>query len=172
LRTCNKDFTTEVTEEHGGKGVQFARFHPIFFSKRRFMPIAATVRRPTTAITGEIITCGMRVHSALGPGLLESTYQACFAYELRKAGLQVEVEVALPVVYDDVKLEIGYRIDLLVDNRVIIEVKSVDVLAPIHEAQLLSYMKLSGKSIGLLMNFNVLHLKDGIKRLVLGSNWN
>ena len=136
------------------------------------MTIAATARRATNEITGEIINCGYKVHTALGPGLLESAYQACLAYELRKAGHDVEVEVALPVVYDEVKLEIGYRIDLLVDGRVIIEVKSIDALAPIHEAQLLSYMKLSGKSIGLLMNFNVLHLKDGIKRRVLGSNWN
>lgn len=137
------------------------------------MTIVATARRrATNEITGDIINCGYKVHTALGPGLLESTYQACFAYELRKAGHEVAVEVALPVVYDNVKLEVGYRIDLLVDNRVIIEVKSVDALAPIHEAQLLSYMKLSGKSVGLLMNFNVLHLKDGIKRLVLGTNWN
>ena len=137
------------------------------------MVIAASERRrPTNEITGDIINYGFKVHTALGPGLLESTYQACFAYELRKAGHEVEAEVALPVVYDGVKPEIGYRIDLLVDKRVIIEVKSVDVLAPIHEAQLLSYMKLSGKSVGLLMNFNVLHLKDGIKRLVLGTNWN
>ncbi len=137
------------------------------------MTIAApTRRRATNEITGEIINCGYKVHTTLGPGLLESAYQACLAYELRKAGHIVEVELALPVIYDEVKLEVGYRIDLLVDNRVIIEVKSVDALAPIHEAQLLSYMKLSGKSVGLLMNFNVLHLKDGIKRLVLGTNWN
>ena len=137
------------------------------------MTIAATTRRRTTnEITGEIINCGYKVHTALGPGLLESAYQACLAYELRKTEHVVEAELALPVIYDEVKLEVGYRIDLLVDGRVIIEVKSVDALAPIHEAQLLSYMKLSGKSVGLLINFNILHLKDGIKRLVLGTNWN
>ena len=113
----------------------------------------------------------MRVHTTLGPGLLESAYQACLAHELRKAGCRVDSEVGLPVVYDGIKLDLGYRIDLLVDGLVIVEVKAVDALAPIHEAQILSYLKLSGRSLGLLINFNVAHLKDGIRRFVVGTGW-
>jgi GxxExxY protein len=116
-----------------------------------------------------VITAAMKVHSALGPGLLESAYEACLVYELRKAGLQVAVQTPLPVLYDS--LRIGYRIDLVVENLVIVELKSVDAIAPIHHAQLLSYMKLSGKSLGLLINFNVVHLKDGLKRLVIDTDW-
>jgi len=118
-----------------------------------------------------VITAAMKVHSALGPGLLESTYQACLLYELGKMGVHAEAQIGLPVVYGGVKLDVGYRIDLLVEDLVIVELKSVDALSPIHEAQLLSYLKLSGKNLGLLINFNVTHLKDGIKRLVCGSGW-
>jgi GxxExxY protein len=117
------------------------------------------------SISGQVVDSAIAVHSALGPGLLESTYQACLAYELRKRGLNVLEEVGLPVVYDAQRLEIGYRIDLLVENLVIVEVKSVEGIAPIHRAQLLSYLKLSGKSLGLLLNFNVMLLKDGIVRM-------
>ena len=113
----------------------------------------------------------MTVHSRLGPGLLESAYQACLAYELRKRGFEVATQVPLPVVYEGVKLEVGYRIDLVVANRVVIEVKSVEGLHPIHQAQLLSYMRLSGIAVGLLMNFNVLHMRDGIRRMVDGTDW-
>ena len=115
-------------------------------------------------ITGAIVNSGMKVHSTLGPGLLESAYQACLAHELRSRGLGVATEVALPVVYEGYKLEVGYRIDLVVENRVVVEVKSVDSIHPIHEAQLLSYMRLSGIGVGLLINFNVLCLRNGIKR--------
>jgi len=114
----------------------------------------------------------MKVHTALGPGLLESTYQSCLQHELEKAGLECHAQVALPVIYDGVKLEAGYRIDLLVEDHVVVELKSVDALAPIHRAQILSYLKLSGKYIGLLINFNVVHLKDGIQRFVNGTGWN
>ena len=117
-------------------------------------------------ISGAVVDAAMKVHSALGPGLLESTYEACLAYELRKRGLQVATQVGLPVVYDEAQLDIGYRIDLLVENLVIVELKAADAVLPIHEAQLLSYLKLSGKKVGLLINFNVLRLKDGIKRMV------
>ena len=110
----------------------------------------------------------MQVHTDLGPGLLESAYEACMAWELRQRGFNVQTQVPLPLVYHGVKLEVGYRIDLLVDNDVIVEVKSVDALPPIHEAQLISYLKLSGRKVGLLMNFNVVHMKDGIRRLVNG----
>ena len=113
----------------------------------------------------------MKVHSALGPGLLESTYQACLQHELRKLGIDAESQVPLPVIYEGVKLDIGYRIDLLVEDLVVVELKSMDAIAPIHQVQVLSYLKLSGKSIGLLINFNVVHLKDGIKRFVSGTNW-
>lgn len=107
----------------------------------------------------------------MGPGLLESNYTACLQYELGRAGVQSAAQVGLPVVYCGVKLELGYRIDLLVENLVVIEIKSVEALSPVHQAQILSYPKLSGKSIGLLINFNVVHLKDGIKRFVNGTNW-
>ena len=113
----------------------------------------------------------MKVHSVLGPGLLESAYQACLAHELRNRGFQIASQVPLPLVYEGQKLEVGYRIDLVVEGRVILEVKSVDAIHPIHEAQLLSYMRLSEIPVGLLINFNVLHLRDGIKRMVDGRNW-
>ena len=118
-----------------------------------------------------IITAAMKVHSELGPGLLESAYLACLQNEIRRGGLRAEAQVELPVVYRGEKLEIGYRIDLLVANLVIVEVKSVDGISPVHQAQVISYLKLSGKSLGLLMNFNVVHLKDGIKRFVNGDGW-
>jgi GxxExxY protein len=111
----------------------------------------------------------MRVHTELGPGLLESTYQARPQHELRRTGIQTEAQVALPVVYHGTKLEVGYRIDLLAENLVVVELKSIDAIAPIH--QILSYLKLSGKPIGLLINFNVVHLKGGIKRYVNGTDW-
>ncbi len=123
------------------------------------------------AVSHAIVTAAMKVHSALGPGLLESTYEACLAYELTKLGLHSQSQVGLPVVYEAVKLDLGYRIDLLVENMVIVEIKSVEAIAPVHQAQLLSYLKLSGKSLGLLINFNVPHLKDGIKRMVIGTDW-
>jgi len=113
----------------------------------------------------------MRVHTELGPGLLESTYTACLRYELGQAGLRSATQVGLPVVYHGVKLELGYRIDLLVEELIVVEIKSVDAVSPVHHAQLLSYLKLSGKSIGLLINFNVVHLKDGIRRFVNGTGW-
>ena len=117
-------------------------------------------------ITESIIGAGIEVHRALGPGLLESAYEACLAFELRDRGLRVEIQKPLPVVYRDVKLECGYRLDLLVEESVIVEIKVVDRLMPIHQAQLLSYLKLSGCKVGLLMNFNVRVLKNGIRRMV------
>jgi GxxExxY protein len=117
-------------------------------------------------ISGAIIDAAMKVHSALGPGLLESTYEACLIHELWKTGMKVEAQVCLPVVYDGVTIDAGYRIDLLVAGTVIVELKAVEKVLPIHQAQLLSYLKLSGKKVGLLINFNVLHLRDGIKRVV------
>ena len=128
-------------------------------------------RNPAQEISHAIITAAMRVHTELGPGLLESTYTACLQHELRKAGFRSDTQVGLPVVYDGVKLDLGYRIDLMVENLVIVELKSVDAIAPVHQAQIISYPKLSGRSLGLLINFNVAHLKDGIKRFVNGTGW-
>ena len=117
-------------------------------------------------ISGIIVDAGLKVHSKLGPGLLESAYEACLKHELGKAGLTVESQVDLPIVYDGIKLDAGYRIDLLVENAVIVELKAVEALLPIHEAQLLSYLKLSNKQLGLLLNFHVVQFKSGIKRMV------
>jgi len=122
-------------------------------------------------VSGEIVSSAMHVHAVLGPGLLESAYQACLAHELRKRGLQTASQVGLPVVYDGEKIELGYRIDLIVENLVIVEVKCVEAIHPVHQAQLLSYMRLSGIGVGLLINFYVAHLRDGIKRMVDGKNW-
>lgn len=115
-------------------------------------------------ITSEIIRCAINVHRVLGPGLLESAYEECFAFELKNAGLRVERQIPVPVVFKEIKLECGYRIDVLVEKSVVVEIKSVDQLAPIHEAQILTYLKFSNKKIGLLINFNVTLLKNGIKR--------
>jgi GxxExxY protein len=122
-------------------------------------------------VSHAIITAAMRVHSELGPGLLESAYLACLQHELQQAGFRSANQVGLPVVYRGVKLELGNRIDLPVEDLVIVEIKSVDAIAPVHQAQVISYLKLSGKSIALLINFNVVHLKEGIKRFVNGTGW-
>jgi GxxExxY protein len=117
-------------------------------------------------ITENIIGAAIEVHRALGPGLLESAYEACLCFELVQRGLTVEQQKPLPVVYRDVKLDCGYRLDLLVEDAVVVEVKAIDRLAPIQQAQLLSYLKLSGCKVGLLINFNVKVLKDGLRRIV------
>ena len=117
-------------------------------------------------VTGQIVDAAIKVHSALGPGLLESAYEACLMHELIKRGLRVQAQVPLPVNYDGLQLEVGYRIDLLVADAVIVELKAVEQLNPIHEAQLLSYLRLANRPLGLLINFNVLHLKDGVKRMI------
>lgn len=118
-------------------------------------------------ISGAIVDAAMKVHSALGPGLLESAYAVCLRHELIKRGLSVRSEVPVPVVYDGIKLEAGYKLDLVVEDTVVVELKAIEALAPIHQAQIISYLKLSGKPIGLLINFHSLHLKDGIKRFVV-----
>jgi GxxExxY protein len=119
-------------------------------------------------ITQAIIGAAMKVHSELGPGLLENAYKACVAHELRKAGFDVETEVELPLIYDGIRIELGYRIDLIVNNCVVVELKCVDRLASVHDAQIIHYLKLSKKRVGLLINFHVRHLKDGIKRFIEG----
>ena len=135
------------------------------------MATCSTRRISAQEVSHAIITAAMRVHSELGPGLLESTYVACLQHELAQADVRSASQVGLPVVYKGIKLELGYRMDLLVEDLVVVEVKSVDAISPVHQAQVLSYLKLSGKSIGLLINFNVVHLKDGIKRFVNGTGW-
>ena len=116
-------------------------------------------------LTEKIIGCAIEVHRHLGPGLLESSYRECLAYELRKAGLKVETEVPIPIIYKEVKLECGYRLDLLVENQIIIELKVVEDLNPVHTAQVMSYMKFSNHRVALLINFKVQVLvKDGLKR--------
>ncbi len=118
-------------------------------------------------LSHRVIGCALEVHRALGPGLLESTYEQCLAYELSQAGIPFKLQHPIPVTYKGILLDCGYRVDLLVDDRLILELKSVDKLLPIYEAQLLTYMKLARISLGLLMNFNVTSLKDGLKRMVL-----
>jgi GxxExxY protein len=126
------------------------------------------------ALSNRVIGCAIpevalwpEVHKSLGPGLLESAYEQCLAHELSVAAIPFKLQFPLPVEYKGTKLDCGYRVDLLVDNKIIVELKSIDRILPIHEAQLLTYMKLADVSIGLLMNFNVKYMKDGIKRMVL-----
>jgi GxxExxY protein len=119
------------------------------------------------SLSYEIIGAAYQVHSELGPGLLESTYEVCLEYELIKRGFKVERQKALPVIYDDKKLDAGYRIDLLVEDSIIVELKSVAAIEPIHKAQIMTYLKLSELSLGLLLNFNVTDMKKGINRFVM-----
>jgi GxxExxY protein len=140
------DFTAECAEELGG--VQLMNIADI------------------NDLSGQVVDAAMKVHSALGPGLLEGAYAACLAHELRGRGIHVSTQFPLPVVYEGARIEIGYRADLVVGNAVIVELKAVGKLLPIHEAQLLSYLRLSECRVGLLINFHVVHLKDGIKRMV------
>ncbi len=117
-------------------------------------------------ISGAVVDAAMKAHTALGPGLLESVYEKCLNHELTKRGFRVETQVWLPVIYDGVAIEGGYKIDLLVEGLVVVELKVVEHIPEVHKAQLLSYLKLADKRVGLLINFNVVHLRDGIRRLV------
>ena len=117
-------------------------------------------------LSGQVVDSAMTVHSTLGPGLLESAYMACLAHELHLRGLQVKTQVPLPVIYRGVRIDLGYRLDLVVDDALIVEVKAVSKVLPVHHAQLLSYLRLSSHRVGLLVNFHVRRLKDGITRLV------
>ncbi len=119
------------------------------------------------SLSEKIIGCCIEVHKTLGPGLLESAYEECLSYELKKSGLGIERQKAVPVVYKEIKLECGYRIDILVENCIVIELKTVDGFNPVHEAQILTYLKFSEKKLGLLVNFNVLRLKDGLRRYIM-----
>lgn len=114
----------------------------------------------------KVLDCAFNVHTALGPGLFESAYEECLFYELQKVGLKVEKQKALPLIYEEIKLDAGYRIDLFVEDQIIIELKAVDELIDVHLAQILTYLKLSKCKLGLLVNFNVKHLKNGIRRII------
>jgi GxxExxY protein len=119
------------------------------------------------SITQQVIGIAMKVHSELGPGLLESAYKECLIYELEKSGLHVQREVPIPLVYKEIKLECGFRADIIVERLIIIEIKAVEAINDVHMAQILTYLKIANKKIGLLMNFNVARLKDGIRRVIL-----
>jgi GxxExxY protein len=118
-------------------------------------------------ITHEIIGAAIEVHKRLGPGLLESAYEVCLEHEISLRNLKIDRQVGVPVIYRETKLDCGYRIDLLVESRIVVELKSVECLAPIHEAIILTYLRLSGHKIGLLINFNVAALKDGVRRFIV-----
>jgi GxxExxY protein len=120
------------------------------------------------ALSKVVFDAGLKVHKTLGPGLLESAYEECLYFELNKTGLFIEKQKPLPLVYESIKLDAGYRVDLIIENKLIVEVKSIDALADIHLAQVLTYLKLSNCKLGLLINFNVLLFKDGIKRVING----
>lgn len=113
-----------------------------------------------------VFDCALKVHQTLGPGLLESAYEECLFFELKKTGLRIEKQKPLPLIYEEIKLEIGYRLDIIIENKLILEIKSVDALNEIHFAQLLTYLKLTDCKLGLLLNFNVILIKNGIKRVV------
>jgi GxxExxY protein len=132
-------------------------------TKREFSPISLEVERIAT----EVVDGAFKVHSSLGPGLLESVYETCLAHELNKRGLKFQTQIAFPIVYDGLRLDAGLRIDLLVENQLVVELKAVETMLPLFEAQLLTYLKLTNKRLGLLINFNVPKIKDGIKRIIL-----
>ena len=119
-----------------------------------------------TKLSHEIIGCALKAHTKLGPGLLESAYQECLYYELKKTGLQVKKEVPRPIIYEDIKLDHGYRIDLLVENKIVVEIKAVESITDVHKAQVLTYLRLGEYKLGLLINFHVASLKTGIKRVI------
>jgi GxxExxY protein len=129
----------------------------------KYEPIPAE----TEAVSKKVIDSSFMVHNKLGPGLLENVYELCLAHELGKLHVETKRQVALPVVYDDINIDAGFRMDLIAGNCLVVEVKAIEVVLPVHEAQLLTYLKLSGFRLGLLINFNVKSLKEGIKRIVL-----
>jgi GxxExxY protein len=132
-------------------------------TKKIFVPIPSDVEK----LAKTVLDAAFKVHTALGPGLLESVYETCLAYEIQNCGVHVESQVVMPVKYGDVLLESGYRLDLLVDKKVVVEIKAVEKLIPLYEAQLLTYLRLTGLRLGFLINFNVPRLKDGIQRIVI-----
>jgi GxxExxY protein len=132
-------------------------------TKKKFLPVSLELEQIAT----EVVDSAFKVHSTLGPGLLESIYELCLAHELSKRNFKTESQVAFPIVYDGLRLDAGLRIDLLVENQLVVEIKAVETMQPVFEAQLLTYLKLTHKRLGLLINFNVPRIKDGIRRIVL-----
>jgi GxxExxY protein len=170
------------TESHGGntESLRGFSFRLSFSDRKHFLMLKTSLmmncrhlfllkqllKMELNKITERIIGCAIIVHKELGPGLLESAYVSCLHYELGKAGLHVQQQLPLPLIYKELRMDIGYRLDLLVENKVVVEIKSVEALNDIHTAQVLTYLKLSHASIGLIINFNVLKLTSGIKRLI------
>jgi GxxExxY protein len=128
-----------------------------------YLPIAPEIEQ----IGKVILNAAFKVHTILGPGLMESVYETCLAYEIRKSGIEVYTQVFLPVIYEGIKIDAGLRLDILVGNCIIVEIKAVETMNPLYVAQILTYLRLSEQHLGFLINFNVLHLKDGIKRIIL-----
>ena len=147
--------TTKGTKVHKGKEMD----KPV---QKRFAPIPVEAEM----VGKKVLDAAYVVHSALGPGLLESVYEACLAHKLRQQKVLVETQVVMPVTFEGVQIETGLRLDLLAEKQVIVELKSVDTMIPLYEAQLLTYLKVTGLRLGYLINFNVVHLKDGVKRMV------
>lgn len=137
-----------------------------FFAVVSRLRVRVTEKDRLDQITRQIIGAAIEVHKVLGPGLLESAYEACLAHELRQSGYKIEQQMPLPVIYKGVKLDCGYRLDLVVEDSVIVEIKAIEQLAPIHDAQVISYLRLADKRVGLLINFHVRLLKNGVKRIV------
>lgn len=131
------------------------------------MPAFDPIPEEIDKVAAEVVDAAFKVHKVLGPGLLESVYEECLAYELEKRGIKIERQLSLPIVYEEMRLDAGLRLDMLVDQKVIVEIKSVEKMNPVYEAQVLTYLKLSGLRLGLLINFNVPVIKYGIKRIVL-----
>ena len=142
-------------------------YHKVTQRKTRSDTKAKSTIMNREEVFKHVLDCSFKVHSALGPGLLESAYTECLYYDLRQSGLKVEKQKPLPLIYKEVHLDAGYRIDLLVEDSIVVEIKSIEALAEIHMAQILTFLKLSKCKLGLLANFNVLHLKDGIKRIII-----
>ena len=131
--------------------------------EKNFAPVSGEIEN----IARHVVNAAFKVHSNLGAGLLESVYEICLAHELKKCGLKFQTQVAFPIIYDGVRLDAGLRIDLLVEDQLVVELKAVESMLPLFEAQLLTYLKLTGKRLGLLINFNVPKIKDGIRRIIL-----
>ena len=136
---------------------------------RKTFKIPKNIDPETNRISGEVIDAAYKVHFALGPGLLESVYEACLSHKIKQKGLKVERQVTLPIVFEDFRLDDALKLDLVVERKVIVELKAIENILPVHEAQLLTYLKLSGMELGLLINFNVPILKKGIKRIALSK---
>ena len=139
----------------------------VFKNQEAFMKEFEPIPEETEQIATAILDCAFKIHRFLGPGLLESVYEICLAYELEKQGIPFQRQIYLPVIYEGVRLETGLRLDLLVADKVIVELKAVEKMNPLYEAQLMTYLRLTGLRLGLLLNFNVAYFKDGIKRIVI-----